>query len=53
MQYYRIYSAAKPPGVSPGQSRIIGAAFVVKDSARQKLGYFYFEKEPDDHSAIK
>jgi hypothetical protein len=26
----------------------IGAAYVVKDSSGQKLGYFYFEEEPGD-----
>ena len=31
----------------------IGATFVVKDSARQKLGYFYYEEEPGRRSAVK
>jgi hypothetical protein len=29
----------------------IGAAFVVKDSSGQKLGFFYYEGEPDRRSA--
>jgi len=31
----------------------IGAAFVVKDSTGQKLGYFYFEEEPGLRSVAK
>jgi hypothetical protein len=31
----------------------IGAAFVVKDSSGQKLGYFYYEEEPGLRSAAK
>jgi hypothetical protein len=31
----------------------IGAAFVVKDANRQKLGYFYYEEEPGRRSVAK
>jgi len=31
----------------------IDAAFVVKDSAGQKLGYFYYEEEPGRRSTAK
>jgi hypothetical protein len=31
----------------------LGAAFVVKDSSGQKLGYFYFEEGPGRRSAVK
>ena len=31
----------------------IGAAFVVKDSSGQKLGYFYYEEEPGRRSSAK
>ena len=30
-----------------------GAAYVVKDSTGQKLGYFYYEEEPGRRSAAK
>ncbi len=33
--------------------RDIGAAFVVKDSAGQKLAYVYYEEEPGRQSAAK
>jgi hypothetical protein len=31
----------------------IGAAYVVKDSGGQKLGYFYYEEEPGRRSTAK
>ncbi|MFY9840468.1 MAG: hypothetical protein WAK55_29190 [Xanthobacteraceae bacterium] len=31
----------------------IGAAYVVKDSSGQKLGYFYYEEEPGRRSTAK
>jgi hypothetical protein len=31
----------------------IGAAYVVKDSSGQKLGYFHYEEEPGRRSAAK
>jgi len=31
----------------------IGAAFVVKDSSGQSLGYFYYEEEPGRRSVAK
>jgi hypothetical protein len=31
----------------------IGAAFLVKDSSGQKLGYFYFEEEPGRRSVAE
>jgi hypothetical protein len=31
----------------------LGAAFVVKDSARHKLAYVYYEEEPGRRSAAK
>jgi hypothetical protein len=37
----------------PGQSKDIGAAFVVKDSNRQQLAYVYYEDEPQRRVAAK
>ena len=38
---------------SPWSVEDIGAAFVVKDSSGQKLGYFYYEEEPGRRSVAK
>jgi hypothetical protein len=44
-----------PPAASrrPWSVEDIGAAFVVIDSARQKLSYVYYEDEPGRRSAAK
>jgi hypothetical protein len=41
---------AFPP---PWSIEDLGAAFVVKDSARHKLAYVYYEEEPGRRSAAK
>ena len=37
----------------PWSIKDLGAAFVVKDSARHKIAYFYYEEEPGRRSAAK
>ena len=37
----------------PWSIKDLGAAFVVKDSARRKLAYVYYEEEPGRQSAAK
>ena len=37
----------------PWSIQDLGAAFVVKDSARHKLAYVYYEEEPGRRSAAK
>jgi len=36
-----------------GRTPVIGAAFVMKHSAGQKLGYFYYEGEPGRRSVAE
>ena len=38
---------------APWSIEDIGAAFVVKDSGGQKLGYFYYEEEAGRRSSAK
>jgi hypothetical protein len=38
---------------APWSIRDLGAAFVVKDSARRNVAYVYYEEEPDRRSAAK
>jgi hypothetical protein len=38
---------------SPWSIEDTGAAFVVKDSSGQNLGYFYYEEEPGRRQAAK
>jgi hypothetical protein len=38
---------------SPWSIEDLGAAFVVKDSARHKLAYVYYEEEPGRRSTAK
>jgi hypothetical protein len=46
----RMPAGSFPP---PWSIEDIGAAFVVKDSSAQKLGYFYYEEEPGRRSTAK
>jgi hypothetical protein len=50
MQFRLMHARRFPP---PWTVEDIGAAFVVKDSSGQKLGYFYYEEEPGMRSTAK
>jgi hypothetical protein len=50
----KIPTAVKGRGFPPPWSiKDLGAAFVVKDSARHKLAYVYYEEEPGRRSAAR